>query len=797
MNEPLATFAIDAVETFNESRRKILRLAQALGFDAVEAGRLASIFSEITRPARDGRGARAELALTQTGRGPALAIRFAHAFEFRGQQLAARFFDSFAVIKPETSPPGFAALKYLPDPEFVATTAVLDSLREMLAKPSREELLLALKRKNDDLEREVIERRLTEEALRRSEGRIQAVLEGTPDALIMVDGAGLITFANSQAEATFGYAREELLGQPVEMLVPAERRADHPGKTASFFAGGRTREMGLAANLYAVARDGRRIAVDLKLSLLPTESGPQAIVSIRDVTAQKKALESIKQLSLVMEQSPASVVITDVRGVIEYVNPAFTVATGYAPQEVLGRTPRILKSGRTPPETYADLWGAVTAGRIWRGMLVNRRKNGEDFYERTAIAPIFNLENVVTHYAAVKEDVTEQIRNEEELKRQRTLLDTLINALPLVIYAKDAKGAYQIANDSLCALVGRPREEVVGKTAHDLFPKETADGIHAADQRTLPADGPLYEEDWRAYPDGRRAIFHMTRMPLRNDAGQAVGLVGAFLDVTESKKAQDALHDAMDVISGSIRYASRIQRAVLPKAEEFSKVFSKHFIVWNPRDVVGGDIYWSAKWGEGQLFALGDCTGHGVPGAFMTLISTGALSRALNEVAPGRPGLLMRRAHQIVQTSLNQHVAGGESDDGMELGLCYVEPAARRMLFVGARFPLFVVADGEISELKADKKGIGYRAIAADQNYEEHEIALSPGLRLYLVSDGVFDQVGGERKRGFGKKRFRELLLSLADTPFERHGQAILDALGVFQGEESRRDDVSIMGLEL
>ena len=156
----------------------------------------------------------------------------------------------------------------------------------------------------------------------------------------------------------------------------------------------------------------------------------------------------------------------------------------------------------------------------------------------------------------------------------------------------------------------------------------------------------------------------------------------------------------------------------------------------------------------------------------------------------------MRRAHQIVQTSLNQHEAGGESDDGMELGLCYVEPAARRMLFVGARFPLFVAANGEIIEMKADKKGIGYRAIAADQTYEEHAIALSPGLRLYLVSDGVFDQVGGERRRGFGKKRFRELLLSLADAPFERHGQAILDALCAFQGDESRRDDVSIMGLE-
>ncbi|EKO40524.1 MAG: PAS domain S-box [Solidesulfovibrio magneticus str. Maddingley MBC34] len=1053
MTHHLGSFAIDAVETFNASRKKILRLAQALGFDAIDAGRLASIFSEITRPHSGGGSVRVALSLVVESQGTVLALRFPHPLSGPSQALLSRFFDALEPMPSEGGLAGFEARKRLPPTGLALTEPFLDELRELLSTPSREELLLALKHKNAALEREVAERRLAEEALRRSESRIQAVLEGTPDALLMVDADGTMTYANSQAEKTFGYGRQELLGQPIAMLVPEAQRPGHDARVRHFFAEDRTREMGMAANLYARTKDGRRIAIDLKLSPLHTETGRQVIASIRDITEQKQALESIRQLSLVVEQSPASVVITDRAGRIEYVNPAFTLATGYAREEVLGRNPRILKSGQTPSEVHEALWSTITAGNIWRGLLINRRKGGENFWEQTAIAPISNLDGVVSHFVAIKEDITDRIRYEEEIKRQRTLLDTLINALPLVIYAKDANGAYQVVNDSLAALVGLPREAVVGRTAYDVFPKATADAIHQADALALKSEQPTYAEDWRTYPDGRRAIFHMTRVPLRNEIGQAIGLVGAFLDVTESKeaemaircaqaemtqifnsaaggmrvidrdgtvvkvndafvamtgysretvvgkrcheyfgsqdchsracplarildgkerleltvpkkrkdgttiycdvgvtrhlspdgellgiiedfrdvtarveaqrrihesevkyrelveraksiilkldldgnitffneyaqaffgfgaqeilgrpivgtivpesesggrdlrqmiraiicdpvayernenenvckdgsrvwiswtnqisldeatgepcgllcigldaterkKAQDALGDAMEVISGSIRYASRIQRAILPQPEDFEALFARHFVVWSPRDVVGGDIYWHAKWGEGHVFVLGDCTGHGVPGAFMTLIAAGALSRAIGEVAPGRAGQLMQRAHQIIQTSLNQHLDGGESDDGMELGMCYVAPDRQSMLFVGARFPLFLEADGDIIEIKSDKKGIGYRGIAYDQEYHEHLVPLRPGLRLYLVSDGLFDQVGGERRRGFGKNRFKDCLRAIAGEPFDQHGARLFAALQAFQGDEIRRDDVSIMGLE-
>lgn len=1044
----LVEFAVDTAETFNESRRKMLRLAKRLGYDAIGSSRLTTAFSEIVRPLAGRPPVTVRLGLTPVTRGYALAATFFGARTPARQ--VGRFFDWTQELDDSA---GFQAFRYLPDQTLEPSPDFLDELREMLAKPSREELLLALKRQNDALGGEIAERRRTEEALRHSESRIQAVLEGTPDPLILVDREGRLIYLNSQAEKTFGYARDELLGRSVDALVPMERRPDHARRVREFVLQGRTLSLGMDAGLEAVCKDGRRIAIDLKLSPIAGESGPQVIAAIRDVTEQKKALDAVRKLSLAVEQSPVAVAITDRQGNIEYVNPAFLSTTGYAAEELIGQNPRLLKSGRTPAEVYASLWDTIGSGGTWRGTLVNRKKNGEEFWESTVVAPIFGDKGAITHFVAVKEDISERIRAEEELKRQRALLDTLVNALPLAVFAKDVEGRFQVANDFFCALLGRKRQEVSGLTARDVFDPDTARHIERIDCQTLVESGVVTEEDWRSHPDGSLSLYHMIRAPIRDEKGSVTGLVGAYIDITERKKAedairaaqaemtlifntaasgmrvldtnftvrkvndafvalsgfsreevvghkcheffdggdchtedcplarilageervegmvikahrdgtpiycemtatrhlspdgellgiiedfrdvtermkaqhllrqsetkyrelvesassiilkldmrgnitffnefaqkffgfsadevvgrsivgtivphsesggrdldallqdiirhperyeknenenickdggrvwvswtnqvvrdditgqarellcigqdasarkkaQDALEDAMDVISGSIRYASRIQRAVLPTGEDFAAAFSRHFIVWTPRDVVGGDIYWTAKWGEGALFVLGDCTGHGVPGAFMTLISTGALSRALGEVEPGRPGPLMRRAHQLVQTSLNQHVDGGDSDDGMELGMCYLEPGAEHLIFVGARFPLFVVTGKDILEIKPDRKGIGYRGLPYDPEFTEHRLALEPGLRLYMVSDGVFDQVGGEKRRGFGKNRFKELLASLADVPFEEHGERIYQALCAYQGDESRRDDVSIMGLE-
>ncbi|MBF0212483.1 MAG: response regulator [Magnetococcales bacterium] len=266
----------------------------------------------------------------------------------------------------------------------------------------------------------------------------------------------------------------------------------------------------------------------------------------------------------------------------------------------------------------------------------------------------------------------------------------------------------------------------------------------------------------------------------------------------ELEKTRDSLAEAFGVIEESILYASNIQRSILPNPEILITVFADHFIYWDPRDMVGGDIYWCRAWGDGVLFALGDCTGHGVPGAFMTLIVTGAFDRACSEIAPGEVGRLLSRTHQLVQITLKQDTEQGESDDGMELGLCYLMEGQRRMRYAGARFSLFVCPpDGAPFEVKGDKKGIGYRRVPFLQEFSQVEVEVTADRRYYMSSDGLIDQVGSEVRRGFGKVRLLELLGRIGELSMEEQKRIIRKQLLEHQGTESRRDDVSVVGFQL
>ncbi|GAB6040870.1 SpoIIE family protein phosphatase [Endothiovibrio diazotrophicus] len=259
----------------------------------------------------------------------------------------------------------------------------------------------------------------------------------------------------------------------------------------------------------------------------------------------------------------------------------------------------------------------------------------------------------------------------------------------------------------------------------------------------------------------------------------------------ETRRLLSDLHEAHEVIASSIHYAANIQRAILPERAAFERRLAEHFVLWEPRDVVGGDFYWIGDWGDGTLLLLGDCTGHGVPGAFMTLIAHGALERARTATLPGDLAGLLLAAHREVRRTLRREGADG-ADDGLELGACYLA-ADGGFHFAGARFDLFVVRDDAAEVIPGRRRGLGYRDLPEDPGYTAQRIEVA-GATCYLTSDGLLDQVGGMRRRMFGKRRFTALLEALGDEPMERRRERIRDALIDYQGEEARRDDVAVLG---
>ena len=426
--------------------------------------------------------------------------------------------------------------------------------------------------------------------------------------------------------------------------------------------------------------------------------------------------------------------------------------------------------------------------------VTGRRKDGSEFPMDLAVGEAsLGGEKIFT---GIIRDITERKAAEETIRRQERSLRAIIDNIPMVIILKDKYGRHLAVNDYYETATGTAPGEIVGKDDTEVFPEELAAKIIEIDKAIMAAGEASTFEERIPNPDGTLHDFLTTKAPIRNETGDVESLVVAALDITDRKKIERNLSDAYEVISGSIQYASRIQQAFLTGEEMLAATMEDSFVIWEPRDVVGGDIYWCRLWGEGILVIAADCTGHGVPGAFMTLISSGALDRAYGETEPGQLGALIRQMHLMIQFSLNQHGGSGESDDGLELSACFIDLDNANVTFTGARLPLYVVEDGDVTEIKGTKSGLGYRGIPPTQEFEQVDIPLRPGQIYYMATDGLIDQVGGERRRMFGKKRFKELLLDVQGLPFDEQKRTIHQSFVDYQGEESRRDDVTVIAFK-
>jgi len=257
----------------------------------------------------------------------------------------------------------------------------------------------------------------------------------------------------------------------------------------------------------------------------------------------KETVVKVHKLSLAVEHSPASIVITDQAGNIEYVNPKFTAVTGYTFQEAVGKNPRILKSGEMPPENYKRLWETIQAGGEWRGEFHNRKKNGELYWESASISAIADPNGEITHFLAVKEDITERKRNGEALATEQRLLNSLITGTPDHVYFKDRESRFVRINEAFARRNGLSSSSAaLGKTDFDIFGDQHARQAFEDEQRIMATGQPMIDkeekEDWK---DGRVTWVSSTKLPLRDDNGKIVGIMGISRDITGRKQTEETL----------------------------------------------------------------------------------------------------------------------------------------------------------------------------------------------------------------------------------------------------------------
>ncbi len=290
----------------------------------------------------------------------------------------------------------------------------------------------------------------------------------------------------------------------------------------------------------------------------------------------------------------------------------------------------------------------------------------------------------------------------------------------------------------------------------------------------------------------------------------------------ELKREQEKLAETNQEIMSSIRYAQRIQNAILPPDAAIDPFFKDHFILYRPRDYVSGDIYWFAsvtttKEGEEgssvsreisrdlvpdraelTVFASMDCTGHGVPGGFLSILGHDTMNRTLKEPTVNSPGEALTFIDRAVRTTFAKAEGANEKiEDGMDMGMCAIDHERMQLQFAGANHPCYIVRQGELFELRGDKMGIGGSSQEEVKTFTDHPFQLEQGDCIYLFSDGYPDQFGGPKGKKFKYKPFKKLLCELHEKGMKEQKRALEERFDEWKGDREQVDDVLVIGVRV
>lgn len=264
-----------------------------------------------------------------------------------------------------------------------------------------------------------------------------------------------------------------------------------------------------------------------------------------------------------------------------------------------------------------------------------------------------------------------------------------------------------------------------------------------------------------------------------------------------AEEQRDQIEVQKEEIQASIRYAHFIQTAVLPPKSQLDTILKDYFILNKPRDIVSGDFFWVAQNSSHIFFSVGDCTGHGVPGSFMSMLGLSALNDIVKSLQICTASTILNLLRDRVQESLHQGVDKEPvARDGMDIALCIFDGQSHKLQFAGAHNPLYIIRNGELQVIPADKTDIGSYVIDKKE-FTNHEIQCEEGDQLYLFSDGYVDQFGGPKGKKYKSLKFREFLASIHNESMVRQKVLLDEEIEIWKGDFRQVDDILIMGMKI
>ena len=555
-------------------------------------------------------------------------------------------------------------------------------------------------------------------------------------------------------------------------------------------------------------RDGSQFPMELLITEVFLENAEHLFIgAVRDITERVQAEEKLRKLFRAVEQSPNTIVITDLEGTIEFVNPAFVTSTGYLYEEAIGNNPRVLKSGKMSTEVYQTLWDTIKRGDVWQGELVNRRKNGEFYWESVSISPIRDKLGKITHYVAIKEDITKRKEAEEQLRQSEAKFRTLYESSNDAVMLLDENGFFDCNQATLTMFGYYNKNQLMNLCPTDLSPPVQPNALNASESYdkhiNLALKSGSHRFEWFHWKmDGTYFPTEVLLNSLELNGRLILQIV--VRDITARKQAEEQLQQAHQEITilnqqlkkenlrmkAELEVTRRLQEMILPKQQELQQIKGLEIASFmKPAEEVGGD-YYDILENDGRVkISIGDVTGHGLESGILMLMVQTAV-RAL--LAHHETSLI--KILSTINRTLYSNVQRMNIDKS--LSLCLLDYHDGELQFAGQHESLILVRHGKVEVI--DTLNLGF-PIGLEQDIldfiAENKIYLTYGDVVILYTDGITEAMNEHRKL-YGLEQLCKVISRCWHFSAEEIKQAIIEDVQRFIGRQKIFDDITLLVLK-
>jgi PAS domain S-box-containing protein len=447
---------------------------------------------------------------------------------------------------------------------------------------------------------------------------------------------------------------------------------------------------------------------------------------------------------------------------------------------------------------YSLIWkAALVILLIFAVIVYNNRKLKQMVEKKTA--DLQEQKDKLFQFNKNLELIVNERTKDLELSKRSTdqILANIL--LPILITSKERR-VIMYANSFSCDLYERSKEQLEGSYVDDIYTLEQG---HQLIVDKIKQNGKVEAMEVVVITQkGKRFIGLLSVTPIHYKGEDCY--LGMTVDITKQKDMENEVRDIHKKTKDSIEYASLIQGALIPEKENFKDFFEDYFTIWQPKDIVGGDIYLFEKINEDEaLLMVIDCTGHGVPGAFVTMLVKAIERQIVAKIVNDRnfevsPAWVLEYFNKNMKRLLKQEDQSSISNAGFDGGVLYFNKKENIIKYAGAETPLFYLeGDNELMMIKGDRHSIGYKKSDVNYRFKERLIPIDKGIRLYISTDGFIDQNGGQKGFPYGKKRFKGLIEENYEKTFITQKEIFQSEISKYQGKGDRNDDITMIGVRI